>query len=173
MLNNVPTGINAMARGVILRHPNTFNCEVYRRKRLRIDPEVGGAPTLGGMMVLSIQDETEVSWELVGMACALSADLFQPSSAMDRRDANNGFDQEYRFLIEPEEMPGNPGGFKIEKNDVFYIIMGEGPDAAKIAHEIVDVEATLNVPPYVERYVTNRRGDLDLMPGEEDPDVEP
>lgn len=167
MLSNVSTGINAIARNVIINHPNAFNCEVYRRKRLRVDPEVGGAPTLGGMMVLSIDDESEVSWELVGLAYALPADLFQPSSAVDRRDANDGFSVEYRFLVEPEEMLGNPGGFKIEKNDVFYIIMGAGATAAKIAHEIVDVEATVNVPPYVERYVTNRRDDLDLMPGDD------
>lgn len=163
MLNNVSTGINSIARNVIMNHPNAFNCEVYRRKNKRVAPEVGGAPTLGGMMVLSVDDESEIAWELVGLALALPADMFQPSSAMDRRDANNGFSTEYRFLIEPEEMLGNPGGFRIEKNDVFYIIMGVGATAAKIAHEIIDVEATLNVPPYVERFVTNRRDDLDLM----------
>lgn len=167
MLHNVPMGINAMARNVILNHPNTFNCEVYRRKNMRVSPEVGGAPTLGGMMVMSVDDESEITWELVGAAYALPADSFMPSSAMDRRDANNGFAMEYRFLVEPEEMLGNPGGFKIEKNDVFYIIMGEGVTAAKIAHEIVDVESTVNVPPYVERYVTNRRADLDLMQGDD------
>lgn len=167
MLNNVSTGINSIARNVIMNHPNAFNCEVYRRKNIRTAPEVGGAPTLGGMMVLSVDDESEITWELVGFALALAADAFQPSSAMDRRDANNGFATEYRFLIEPEDMIGDPGGFKIEKNDVFYIVMGIGDGVAKIAHEIIDVEATVNVPPYVERYVTNRRDDLDLMPGDD------
>lgn len=168
MLSNIPFGINTIARNVIINHPNTFNCEVYRRKLKReTNPEIGGMPTMGGMMVMTVSDESEITWELVGIAYALPADAFQPSIAMDRRDINNGFSTEYRFLVEPEEMIGNPGGFKIEKNDVFYIIMGDGPDAAKIAHEIIDVEATVNVPPYVERYVTNRRDDLDLMPGDD------
>lgn len=162
MLINVPAGINAMARNVIMNHPNAFNCHVYRRQMMRQDPEVGGAPALGGMMVLSADDEQDIEWSMVGMGFALPAEQFQPASMMDRRDANTGSGDEFRFLIEPEEMIGNPGGFEIKKNDVFYIILGEGDAAPRLAYEIVDVETVVNVPPYVPRYVTNRRDDLAL-----------
>lgn len=169
MLINVPAGINAMARNVIMNHPNAFNCHVYRRQMLRPDPEVGGAPTLGGMMVLSADDEQDIEWSMVGMGFALPAEQFQPASMMDRRDANTGSGDEFRFLIEPEEIIGNPGGFEIKKNDVFYIILGEGDAAPRLAYEIVDVETVVNVPPYVPRYVTNRRDDLALDVEDETP----
>lgn len=165
MLNNVPMGINAMARNVIINHPNAFNCEVYRRQVLRPDPQAGGAPTLGGMMVLSADDEQEIEWSLVGLGYALPSEQFQAASMMDRRDANNGYGEEFRFLIEPEEMIGSPGGFEIKKNDVIYLVLGEGPEAPRLAYEIVDVEAVVNVPPYVPRYVANRRDDL-MVPDE-------
>lgn len=167
MLNNVPVGINAMARNVIINHPNTFNCEVYRRQVLRPDPQAGGAPTLGGMMVLSVDDEQDIEWALAGLGYALPAEQFQAAQMMDRRDAHNGEGEEFRFLIEPEEMVGNPGGFEIKNKDVIYLILGVGPDAPKVAYEIVAVEAVVNVPPYVPRYVTNRRDDLDLIGPEE------
>lgn len=167
MLNNVPTGINAMARNVIINHPNTFNCEIYRRQVLRPDPQAGGAPTLGGMMVLSTDDEQDIEWALAGLGYALPAEQFQAAQMMDRRDAHNGEGEEFRFLIEPEEMVGNPGGFEIKNKDVLYLILGEGADAPRLAYEIVAVEAVVNVPPYVPRYVTNRRDDLVL--GDDDP----
>ncbi|MGL6348882.1 MAG: hypothetical protein ACRC2U_03300 [Aeromonas sp.] len=167
MLNNVPMGINSMARNVIINHPNTFNCEVYRRTLQRTGPEEGGMPTLGGMMVLTNEDESEIEWELAGLGFALSAEAFQTSGMVDRRDATFGGLEEFRFLIEPEHRLGDPGGFAINKGDVIYLLIGAGDMAAKIAHEIVDIESTVNVPPYVSRFVTNRRADLDLMPGDD------
>ncbi len=164
MLNNVPTGINAMARNVIINHPNAYNCEVYRRRVGRTSAdEVGGAPTLGGMAVMSSEDEDDIRWELVGLGFALPAEQFQPSPMMDRRDANNGYADELRFLVEPEEMVGDPGGFEVLKRDVIYLLLGEGENAPKVAYEIVEVEAVVNVPPFVPRYVVNRRDDLDII----------
>lgn len=165
MLNRIPVGINSMARNVIIHHPNAMNCEVYRKQIMRSDPQAGGAPTLGGMMVLNSSDESEVKWEFVGLGFSLPADMFQGSSLVDRGDVSLGGDL-YRFLIEPEEMIGNPDGFEVKKYDVIYLLLGEGSTAAKVAYEIVDVEATVNVPPYVSRYIASRRADLDLMPGE-------
>ncbi|WP_445157649.1 hypothetical protein [Halomonas sp. E14] len=172
MLNNVPSGINAMARNVIIRHPNAYNCEVYRRQIGRPDPEAGGAPTLGGMMVLNPEDEDDIRWEMVGLGFALPAEQFQPSQMMDRRDANNGYADELRFLVEPEEMIGEPGGFEVKNRDVIYLLLGEGEQAPKIAYEIVAVEAVVNVPPFVPRYVVNRRDDLDIIDPDEPEDDE-
>ena len=170
MLDNIPTGINAMVRNVVINHPNAFNCEVYRRTVLRPDPQAGGAPTMGGMLVMSVEEESEILWSLVGMGFALPAEAFQPAPMMDRRDANNGEGDEFKFLIEPEEMLGNPGGFEVAKNDVVYVILGTGDEAPRVAYEIVAVEAMVNIPPYVPRYIANRRSDLDIQRGQVEED---
>lgn len=164
MLKNVPSGINAMARNVIINHPNTYNAEIYRRRIGRTSAdEVGGTPTLGGMMVMTVEDEEDIRWELVGSGFALPGEQFQASPMMDRRDANNGYADELRFLIEPEEMIGDPGGFEVLKRDVIYLLLGVGENAPKLAYEVVDVESVVNVPPFVPRYVVNRRDDLDII----------
>jgi hypothetical protein len=46
---------------------------------------------------------------------------------------------------------------------VLYLLLGEGENAPKVAYEIVEVEAVVNVPPFVPRYVVNRRDDLDII----------
>ena len=78
MLNNVPTGINAMARSVIMRHPNSFNARVYRRKLLRSDPAAGGAPTIGGMMVLSTNSLSLSSTTQISMTLGISSYWISP-----------------------------------------------------------------------------------------------
>lgn len=161
MLSNIPNGINAITRNVVIRHPNTFNCEFYRRQVLRNDPVVGERPAIGGMMVLSVDDEVEIEWAAIGIGYALAADLFQPSMMMDRGDANNGSIDEYRFLIESDK-EAFEGGFEPKKDDVFYIVLGNIQDekAPRLAYEIVAIESTVNIPPYVPRYICNRRDDL-------------
>lgn len=161
MLNNVPKGISAITRQVVMRHPNTFNCEFYRRDVNRLEPVVGERQTMGGMMVMSVDDEVEISWSILGLGYALVADAFQPSIMMDRGDANNGALDEYRFLIEPE-LEAFEGGFEPKKNDVFYVILGDvqDEDAPRVAYEIINIETTVNVPPFVPRYICNRRDDL-------------
>ncbi|ENV00373.1 hypothetical protein [Acinetobacter variabilis] len=161
MLTNIPKGLNAINRNVVIRHPNTFNCEFYRRDINRLEPVVGERPTIGGMMVMSVDDEVEVSWSMIGTGYALVADQFQPAIMMDRMDTNNGNGDEFRFLIEPE-LEDFEGGFQPKKNDVFYVVLGDiqDQDAPRIAYEIIGVETTVNVPPYVPRYVCNRRDDL-------------
>lgn len=161
MLGNIPKGLNALTRNVVIRHPNSFNCEFYRRDVNRIEPVVGERPTIGGMMVLGGDDEVEISWSLLGTGYALSADQFQPATMMDRGDANNGSLDEYRFLIE-SELEIIQGGFEPKKGDVFYVVLGDIQDdeAPRVAYEVIFVETTVNVPPFVPRYVCNRRDDL-------------
>ncbi|MER2511492.1 MAG: hypothetical protein ABTQ25_03565 [Nitrosomonas ureae] len=160
MLNNVPGAVNRMTRNIVINHPNTWECHVFRKTVNRVGDSVsGGLPTLGGVGVMSADDEEDVSFELVGIGYALQAEMFSASSMMDRQDANNGFAGEFRFLIEPEEPTGMPGNFTIKKRDVFYLVIS---DDVKLAFEIVDVETVINIPPFAMRYVANRRGDLDI-----------
>lgn len=157
----MPKGLNAITRNVVIRHPNTFNCEFYRRDVNRLEPVVGERQTMGGMMVMSVDDEPDVSWSMIGIGYALVADVFQPAIMMDRGDTNNGALDEYRFLIE-SDLEAIEGGFEPKKNDVFYVVLGDIQDAEapRLAYEIIGIETTVNVPPYVPRYICNRRDDL-------------
>ncbi|ASF48193.1 hypothetical protein CEK71_20195 [Methylovulum psychrotolerans] len=111
---------------------------------------------MGGMGVLSFDDEEDVAWAFVGNGYALQVDGFSPSQMTDRQDANNGFQDEFRFLLEPESeapeaMP--------QKHDVVMVLI---TTVVRLAFEIVAIETTSNIPPYTQRYVCNRRADLNL-----------
>jgi hypothetical protein len=157
MLHNIPEAINRMTRNIVINHPNTYNAIMFRKRVLRTGPEtVGGLPALGGLGVINSEDESEFTYDLLGNAYAMAAENYTSGSMMDRQDANNGGIDEYRFLIEPENPEGLPGGFSVKKNDVMYLVLGE----VRLAYEIVGVETTSNIPPYTQRYVCNRRDDL-------------
>lgn len=161
MLVNVPSAINRMTRNIVINHPNTWECQVYRKSVTRADePLEGGLPAMGGLGVLSSDDEEKVEWQHLGNGYALPVDQFSPSSMMDRQDANIGFANEFRFLIEAEAETNAPGYFVPRKNDILVLVI---TDDVRLAFEIVDVEAVNNIPPFSMRYVANRRGDLDLI----------
>jgi len=160
MLTNVPAAVKRMARNVVINHPNAYNCQVFRKTVTRPGPDAGGLPALGGLGVLSSDDEEQFTYDWVGNGYALQAETFQPAAMMDRGDANNGAGTEFKLLIEPEEAAGLPGSFEPKKNDVVYLLLGDGPSPAKLAFEIVGIEAVLNIPPYTQRFIANRRDDL-------------
>lgn len=165
MLNNVPAAVNRMARNVVINHPNTFNCQVFRKSVTRQAADsVGGLPTLGGLAVIDSTDEEQFDYSFVGNGFALMAEQFSPSMVMDRQDANNGFADEYRFLVESEDAAPAVTAFEPAKNDVIYLLLGSDPATApKVAYEVVGIETTMNIPPYTKRFICNRRGDLDVV----------
>ena len=168
MLTNVPNAVNRMARNVVMNHPNTFNCRVYRKTVTRQGGEVvDGTPTLGGLAVLDTMDEEQFEYAFVGNGYALPADGFGPAPMMDRKDANIGSGDEFRFLIEPEQPAGSEGSFELRSHDVVYLLLAEGPNPPMLAFEIVTTETTSNIPPYTTRYVTNRRDDLHMPAGDD------
>jgi len=150
MLNNVPEAINRMARNVVVNHPNTYNCIAVRKRVTRSGPVVSGMPTMGGMGVMSSDDEESIEWDLLGNGYALPASPFGASQMMDRQDANNS--AESIFLIEPEDI----GLFSPEKHDVIYLVL----DDVRLAYEIVGIDTTSDIPPYTQRYICNSRNDL-------------
>ena len=163
MLWQVPKQINRLARNVVMNHPNSFNAEIWRKKYLRDDPlDDGGRPTIGGMGILSTEDETEYEWQYMGNCYALPADQFQPAVMVDRGDANIGAEDEFRFMIEVEKQASEDGFFMIKNHDVLYIILGEPPYMCKLAYEVVTQETTSNIPPFSVRYVCVRRDHLDM-----------
>lgn len=157
MLNNIPKGINRATRNNVIRHPNSNNCQIFRPSVNRSAPdEVGGMPTMGGMGVLSFDDEEDVAWAFVGNGYVLQVDGFSPAQMTDRQDANNGFQDEFRFLLEPESEV--PEAYP-QKHDVVMVLI---TTVVRLAFEIVAIETTSNIPPYTQRYVCNRRADLNL-----------
>lgn len=157
MLNSVPESVSALSRQVVINHPNAYNCEIYRKNVDRTAPDtMGGAPTLGGLGVLDSEDEEDISYEWIGNGFALQAEPFQPSQMMDRQDANNSYAVELRFMIVPED----GADFELKKHDITYLLLG---NSVKLAWEIVGIETTVNIPPYVTKYVMNPRNDLTLV----------
>lgn len=166
MLTNVPAAVNRMARNVVVNHPNTFNCQVFRKTTTRTAPDtVDGNPTLGGLAVLDTMDEEQFEYNFIGNGYALPADGFAAAPMVDRQDANIGSGEEFRFLIEPEEPSGHPEWFDVRSHDVVFLLLGDGPSPARLAFEVVGIETTSNIPPYTTRYITNRRDDLHLPAG--------
>lgn len=160
MLNNVPGSINRIARNIVINHPNSWECQVYRKSVDRAnEPNAMGISTLGGLGVMNADDEEDISWDHIGNGYALQAESFMPSPMMDRGDANNGANNEFRFLIEPEQPTGMPGNFTIRKRDVIFIVIS---DEVRLAFEIIDIETVMNISPFATRYIANRRDDLDI-----------
>ena len=80
-------------------------------------------------------------------------------------------DNLFCFFVSPEEPSGHPDWFDVRNHDVMYLLLGTGPDAPRLAFEIVGTETTSNIPPFTTRYITNRRDDLHQPAGPvEDPE---
>lgn len=157
MLISVPTQVNRLARAVVINHPNSYNAFMVRKFVTRVAPLVGGLPTLGGLAVISSDDEEKVDWLPLGNAYALEAEPYTPGTMMDRQDANNQVIDEVKFLIEPEVNPGEDSHFDVKKNDVIYLYIS---DTVRLAYEIVAIETTSNIPPFTQRFICNKRDDL-------------
>lgn len=165
MLHLVPRGINALTRNVVINHPNTFNCQVYRKEVTRDGGgTMGGKQLMGGIGVIETDDEEKYEYNWIGNGYALPAQNFEPARLVSRGDANVGPD-EFQFLIAPEEPSGSEDWFDIRTHDIVYILLGSGPKPAKLAFEVVGRDTTVNIAPFCARYVCNRRDDLHLPAG--------
>ena len=161
MLTAVPSSVNALTRNVVLNHPNSFNCKVFREVTERVAPTtIGGLPTMGGLGVLDPEDEEKISHQFLGNGFALPAESFAPSPLMSAGDAAYGAEAEVRFLIQPEEPSGHAEHIDVRKHDVFYLLLGTGDAPPMIAFEVVGTETTSNIPPFTTRFICNRRDDL-------------
>lgn len=189
MLTAVPNKINEAVRLVTLRHPNSMPCIVFRKNTLRVDAppgSMGGHPTLGGMGVLTSEDEDNYEWTLLGSGKILFTGGFGGTTVVDRNDAVK-IQNTATATIELFDVPAEPGlgvidghtvprqvcnkhdvvyafpGLVVERTDVVYVI----PAAeANLPYEVVSVESALNVPPYTRTYQLNARDDLDYLQDE-------
>lgn len=163
MLNNVPIQVNKAARAVVLRHPNSMDCVVYRKRLLRTaDTEEGGLPTIGGMALLDSEDESEVDWDELGAGKLLFVEKYQPSDINDRGDNVDLSYPEMVVLIEPEVEPTDPSYFRVMRHDIVYLLFG---DSVKIAYEVTNLEGDVLIPPHSVRFVLQKRDALTYING--------
>lgn len=156
MLNEVPTALRKAARQMVTRHPNAIDCTVYRKTVTRTAGTeagtIGGLPTLGGMAVLDNEDEAEVNFVPLGDGKVLFAGVYEGTKMNDRRDAA---DQQAssEALFEPETL----GAFELKDSDLVMVMPGAG---VVIPYEVVEVKNTVNIPPYLPKYMLAPQGDL-------------
>ena len=158
----IPITINRAARAVVLNNPNSFHANCIRKVFNRPEPIVMGLPTLGGLGVVSQDDEYDVDFISLGNAYAYQVG-FQAAQMMDRLDANNGDGNEFIFLIEPEFLLPDSRGFELKKGDIFRLtIMVIAGSTSYQAFEVTRAETTTNIPPFTVRYVCERRSEFDV-----------
>lgn len=156
MLTNVPTQLRVAARQMVMRHPNSMDCAVYRKVVMRTAGagagDVGGLPTMGGMAVLDNEDEPQVDYVPLGEGKLLFGGIYERTKLMDRRDAA---DQQAssEALVEPLIL----GAFEVKDSDLVMAMPGGG---VVIPYEVVEVLNTVNIPPFLPKYMLAPQGDL-------------
>lgn len=159
MLNQVSNGMRVAQRGVVMRHPNAMDCQVWRRRVNRTEGangELGGLPTLGGIGVTDSEDEPESDYELLGSGKVLFTGRYEGSTMQDNKEsaeATTGV-----ALIEPLEIDA----FTPKDSDLVMAMPGGG---VVIPYEVTNVLNTVNIPPYVAKYELSPQGDLLFAPG--------
>lgn len=160
MLNNVAIAINKANRQRTLREPNSIPCVLFAKKVTRVseDETYEGAPTIGGLGVMSDEDELAYEWVEVGEAMLKFSDgyvapLGNTSDDASRLDYAEGV---LEASIEPKAEPGTEGYVQPGKRMLVALLMGGG---VIINYEIVDVTGTVNIPPYTRKYLLNPRQD--------------
>ncbi|WP_428383744.1 hypothetical protein [Nevskia ramosa] len=181
MLNRVAVSVNFSVRQVVLRHPNSIDCAVYRKQVIRTeqidgqDSEFAGSPTLGGAGVLNSEDEAEFDYIERGDARMRMIGTYEPSDINDRGDAELQATQgeaQIVSLAAPEE----DGFFIPEKNDIVIAFLGAG---IAVAYEVVQPIGSISIQPYPVRFLLNPRDDLNYiepfksLPGEAPPEDGP
>lgn len=164
MLNQVPSAINRSLRQVVLRHPNSMPCTVWREQVTRVENvpgtetpnEMGGAPTLGGMGVLRSEDEAEFEYVELGEGAMLFSGPYQPADMNDRDNALLQANAQ-EAVIESRAEPGATGHFVADVNDLVLLDMGLG---VVMAFEVAGVTGSVHIPPYTRKLVLNPRDDL-------------
>lgn len=167
MLHNVPASINFSVRQVVLRHPNSMDCTVWRKevKRVELDPAtglpstMGGAPTLGGMGVLRSEDEVEYEYRELGAARMLFSGPFQGNDMVERDDAilQQNLQEAQVASVADASMPEY---FEADTGDMVLLDLGLG---VVLAYDVATITGNIAIPPYTRKLVLNPRDDLHAL----------
>lgn len=157
MLNSVPTSVGRAARLVTLRHPNSMDCTVWRKRLLRVGgagDDVGGIPNIGGLGVLDGEDEADYEFDLIGDAKILFSGIWQGDGA-NWNDADTGviYDQAPREAT--IELIDDSLGY-VQKPDRITVEPGGG---IVLHYEVLGENSPMAIPPYARRYILAARSD--------------
>lgn len=163
MLINVPKSVAYATRQVVLRHPNTFACSVWRKKVNRVELDangtpstMGGSPTMGGMGVLKSEDEADFEYEELGDARMLLCGVYQATDLNERDDAplqQNMQEAQIVCLAAPE----SADYFEVDSGDLVIQDLGLG---VLLAYDVATMTGNVNIPPYVRKAILQPRDDL-------------
>ncbi|NWA11906.1 hypothetical protein [Pseudomonas gingeri] len=163
MLNNVAIAVNRANRQRTLREPNRIPCVLFSKvvTRKSDDASYDGAPTIGGLGVLTDEDETQYEWveacdAVLHFSQGYAAPLGNTSDDGERMDYAEGV---LEASIEPIKDPGTDGYVQPAKRMLVSLLMGDG---VIVNFEIVDVTGNVNIPPYTRKYLLNPRPDEDV-----------
>ena len=167
MLNNVAESVSFSTRQVVLRHPNSMPCTVWRKTLTRTETDpitgapttMGGSPTLGGMGVLVAEDEAEFTYVELGTGRMMFSGPYQPSDMVERDDALLQAPMQ-EALVEATANPGTDGYFLPEKYDLVIVEPGLG---TALAYSVENIIGSLAIPPYTRKLVLNPRDDLHAL----------
>lgn len=167
MLTSVPVAHNRAHRIVVLRHPNSIEAIVSRKRVVRVerDPSSGlpsessGQPTLGGLGVLRSEDETDIEYVELGEAKCLFVGPFTPTDMVER---DNGLVPSLlkEATVECKAAPGDPSYFEADSGDLVLLTMGMG---VVVAFEVASVSSPLGIAPYMRKIMLNPRDDLSYL----------
>lgn len=164
MLHKVPEAIRRASRIVTLRHPNSMNCTIWRKRLLRDDTSgtLGGMPNIGGVGVLDSEDEADFEYEPVGDAKIVFSGIWQGSGA-NWNDADTGVmysaDAPLEALI---EFVDSSCGQEVQKNDRISIEPGSG---IVLIYAVIGENSSVAIPPYVRKFILAERSDFDVGVG--------
>lgn len=154
MLNDVSLAVRRAARAVTLNHPNRMTATVYRKVIVRTAPETfGGLPTIGGLGVLTDEDETDFDYQELGDANVVMLGTYQGGFRSDDNSLlDNPDTPKQEALIEPVI----EGQFTLKKRDLIGVVIGD----ATLPYEVTDITGTVNIPPFTQKYVLQLRDEL-------------
>jgi len=163
MINNIAIQMNRANRQRTLREVNSIDCVLFTKHVTRTSEGTtfDGAPTLGGLGVLSDEDEVQYEWieaceAKIHFAQGYAAPLGNTSDDGSRLDYSEGV---LEASIEPLPNPGSEGYVEPGKRMLVAVLMGGG---VIVNFEIVDVTGSVNIPPYTRRYLLNPRPDEEV-----------
>lgn len=167
MLNNVPIAIQAASRQVVLRHPNSMDCSVWRKQVTRVEPDpgtglpssMGGSPTLGGMGVLRSEDEADYDYVQLGDGRCMFLGPYQPNDEVERGNALlQALAQEVQVVSLAGA--GEVGHFIPDTGDMVMVTPGMG---VVLVFDVATITGLAHIPPYIQKLVLNPRDDLHIL----------
>ncbi len=164
-IERIPKAVTSAVRRVVLRHPRSIACEVWRRRVKRPQRDVtgvdemlvGGLPTLGGMGVLSAEDEEDIEYLPLGPARLLFCDDAPGGMALNDRGTAVTPVESLDAQVEAVADPGEPSHYTVGLHDLVLLMPGLG---VVIAYTVEAIPTPTTISPHVRRLTLHQRDDL-------------